>query len=93
MRSPVIAKSERADRYIHKDDWDAVAPANFVDWKRGSNSFEEIAAYEGWAANLTGSKELGSVRAARVSSGFFRVVGATAMMCRTLRDDEGARVG
>jgi putative ABC transport system permease protein len=33
---------------------DAVAPANFLDWKEQSRSFDRMAAYQPWDVNLTG---------------------------------------
>ena len=36
---------------------DAVAPANYLDWKDQNASFEQLAGYRPWDANLTGSGE------------------------------------
>ncbi|MGE4067749.1 MAG: ABC transporter permease [Vicinamibacterales bacterium] len=67
-----------------------VAPANFVDWRRESRTFEGLAAMGGFSANLTGRGEPERLRAASVSGNFFTTLGVTAPLGRTLlpSDDE-----
>ncbi len=67
---------------------DAVAPANYLDWKQQSRSFEEIGAYEGWDTTLTGTRDPQRVQAARVSPGFFGVLGSRAALGRTFSKEE-----
>lgn len=79
-----VSEGERKDA----DAREAVAPANFKDWRSASGSFDEIGVYQRWTASLTGSKELGSVEAARVSPEFFKVLGAAALKGRALLSDD-----
>lgn len=48
-----------------------VAAADFDDWKRETTAFEQLAAYQPWSANLTGTDKPEPVQAARVGPGFF----------------------
>ncbi len=61
----------------------ALAPANFVDWSSQSRSFEQVAAYRSWSANLTGSGEPERVEATLVSPSFFTVLGMNPALGRT----------
>lgn len=67
-----------------------VAPANFLDWQRDSRSFAELAAFDSFAANLTGRGEPERLRAAGASGTFFSVLQTPAARGRTLlpSDDE-----
>lgn len=67
-----------------------VAPANYLDWRRESRSFASLAAFDGFAANLTGRGEPERLRAAGASGTFFTTLGVQAAVGRTLRpDDDG----
>ena len=70
---------------IERDD---VSPANFLDWRERSRSFEEMAFANPWSLDYTGKTEPETWRAARVSSGFFRILGAQAMVGRTFLPEE-----
>lgn len=65
-----------------------VAPANFLDLAKRSRSFEQIAAYRNWAANLTGTGDPTRVTAALVSPSFFTVLGMRPVLGRTFNADE-----
>ena len=67
---------------------DAVAPANFLDWKQQSRSFEVMAAFYGWDANLTGIGEPERLQAYQVSPEFFTVLGMKPVLGRTFRADQ-----
>jgi putative ABC transport system permease protein len=62
---------------------DAVAPADYLDWKQASRAFESLAAYEDWDANLTGVDQPDHIRAARTSAEFFEVLGVHPLRGRT----------
>ena len=49
---------------------------------------ERLAAYTGYDANLAGDQEPVRITGARVSDGFFRVLGVAPMMGRTYAPDE-----
>jgi predicted permease len=67
-----------------------VAPANFLDWVRDARSFESLAAFDSFAANLTGRGEPERLRAAGASGTFFTTLGVQAGIGRALipADDE-----
>ncbi len=70
------------------NDRDAFAPANYLDWKEQSRSFQEVAAYQGWAANLTGMKDPTRLQASLVSAEFFKALGMQPALGRTFTSDE-----
>src|SRR5262245_47937788 len=70
---------------IERDD---VSPANFLDWRERSRSFEEMAFANPWSLDYTGDTEPETWRATRVSQGFFRILGAQAMVGRTFLPEE-----
>ena len=55
-------------------DKDAVAPANFLDWRRETRRIERLVAWEGWDVTLTGQAEPERVLGFRVSPGFFELI-------------------
>ena len=61
-----------------------VAPANFLDWARDARSFTSLAAFDSFAANLTGRGEPERLRAAGASGTFFTTLGVQAAVGRTL---------
>jgi predicted permease len=67
-----------------------VAPANFLDWEREARAFSSLAAYDTFAANLTGRGEPERLRAAGASGDFFTTLGVQAAHGRALlpSDDE-----
>jgi putative ABC transport system permease protein len=52
----------------------AVAPANFLDWRRELTAFEGLAAFDDFAGNLTGQFEAQRIRAVSASANFFDVL-------------------
>jgi putative ABC transport system permease protein len=76
-----------------------VAPANLVDWRARSRSFEGIAYYLGTDgkgpgttdATLTGGGEPERIRGMSVSANFFSVLGSAAAYGRTFNPDEELR--
>ncbi len=75
------APNQSADR-------ETVAPANFFDWKEQSRSFEALAAYRPWDANLTGTGDPESVQACLATPEFFRVLGMQPVLGRVFRAAE-----
>ncbi|HKQ77457.1 MAG TPA: ABC transporter permease [Blastocatellia bacterium] len=70
---------------IERDD---VSPANFLDWSERSRSFEEMAFANPWSLDFIGETEPETWRATRVSQGFFRILGAQAIVGRTFLPEE-----
>lgn len=70
------------------DEWTGFA--TFSDWRRESTSFEELAAYAGWAPNIGDAAEQPEqLSGLRVSHGWFEVLGTTPAIGRsfTAEDD------
>ncbi len=65
-----------------------VSPANFLDWKEQSRSFQSMAAYEEEAVVLTGFEEPRNLRAVSVSDGFLEALGANPALGRFFSPDE-----
>lgn len=64
-------------------DKDPVAPADFLDWRQASRSFESMAAFENWGVNLTGVNNPDHIEGARATSDFFDVLGMRPIRGRT----------
>jgi putative ABC transport system permease protein len=68
----------------------SVSYPDFVDWRRENHVFEEMAAIQYVSFNLTGVDEPERMRGAKVSAGFFTVLGTPPLVGRTFRPDEDA---
>jgi predicted permease len=68
--------------------WSTVSPADYLDWKNQSHSFEEMTAWrwDGW--NITGNGDPEKLAGARVPSNFFHTLGVMPAMGRPFRPDE-----
>ena len=66
-------------------------PANFIRWRERNRSFEQLAAYTEWTANIAGQGEPERVPIGVVTSNFFETLGAHAALGRTLVERDGAR--
>ncbi len=62
--------------------WTNVSPADYLDWKRQSQSFAEFSPYEWDEVNLTGAGEPERIEMVRTAANFFDVLGAQAMLGR-----------
>ncbi len=67
-----------------------VAPANYLDWRDASRSFASLAAYDSFAANLTGRGEAERLRAGGASGDFFATLGVRTALGRTLLPSDDA---
>ena len=65
-----------------------VAPADFLDWARMNTVFEDMAAYTGITADLTGAGEPVRLSAAGVSPPFFDILRVQPAYGRTFRREE-----
>ncbi len=59
------------------------SPANFFDWKKQNTVFEDVVAFGGSSMTLTGDGEPEQLLGARVSSGYFAVVGVEPVLGRS----------
>ena len=67
-----------------------VAPADFIDWARMNTVFEDMAAYAGITADLTGVGEPIRLAAAGVSPPFFDILRVQPALGRSFRREEAA---
>ena len=69
------------------------SPANFVDWRAQSRSFDHMVAWRNWYHTLAGPESASalseSVRGVRVSPSFFQMIGTAPALGRAFRTDEG----
>ena len=65
-----------------------VSPANFLDWKKQSTRFEDMAAFGAFTLTLTGGGEPEQLMGTRVSSGYFEVVGVNPSVGRPFLPEE-----
>lgn len=65
-----------------------VAPANYLDWKKQSQTFQAMGAAEYWSPNLTGGDRPEHVWALRLTASMFPVLGVNPMMGRAFDDAE-----
>src|SRR5262245_39262161 len=72
-----------------RDDWNTVAPANYLDWKSQNTLFERICFYRWSTANLTGpAGDPERVQSFLVSADFFDTLGVKASIGRTFLPEE-----
>jgi predicted permease len=66
----------------------SISYPNFLDWRRMSHTFSNIAAYRPDGFNLTGSGEPERLNGEMISAGFFEILGVPSLMGRTFSADE-----
>jgi putative ABC transport system permease protein len=66
----------------------AVSPANFLDWQKQNNVFDQMAVYGGAGYDITGTGKPESVTGGRVSSNFFSVLGVQPLHGRVFLPEE-----
>lgn len=65
-----------------------VSPANFLDWKKQNQVFEDLAAFRFWYYTLTGSGDPEKYQGARVSASFFPLLGVSPEIGRNFKSEE-----
>jgi putative ABC transport system permease protein len=65
------------------DGWKPVAPANFLDWREQSRSFESIAAAQLWSLSMTGRERPEQLSVLQTSAELFQLLGVDASLGRT----------
>src|SRR5215213_7424253 len=65
-----------------------VTPANFFDWKKQNQVFEEVAAFGASTLNLTGAGEPVQLAGSRVSEGYFAALGVGPALGRAFTAEE-----
>ena len=64
------------------------APANFLDWKKQNTVFEDVAAFGGATATLTGDGDPEQLSGTGVTPGYFEVVGVQPALGRVFQPEE-----
>jgi putative ABC transport system permease protein len=65
-----------------------VAMANYLDWRAQNQSFEQVALYTWWTANLTGTGSPERIQGMVVTANFFDALGVKPIMGRTFTEEE-----
>ncbi len=65
-----------------------VAPANYLDWKKQSQTFQNMGAAEYWSPNLTGGDRPEHIWALRVTASMFPVLGVNPIVGRVFSETE-----
>ena len=65
-----------------------VSPANFLDFRSGSQSFEQMAAAEAWGATLAGADRAEAIGGLRMGEGLFALLGEQPLLGRTLQSED-----
>jgi len=90
---------DNADRFValvdarpgQNIDMNSVAPATYFEWKDQARSFEQMAAYQWNALNLTGEGQPEKVQGFEVTANFFDMLGVQPRMGRTFSPEEEQR--
>jgi putative ABC transport system permease protein len=67
---------------------DLVGWPTYVDWRRQSRSFSDIAVMAGWSPTLTGGVHAEPLEGLRVSDGYFRILGVSPAIGRDFLPEE-----
>src|SRR5262249_21376054 len=65
-----------------------VSPANFLDWRSQSGSFQDLAAFHVGGANLVANGDVQRVQLSVASASFFRVFGVSPRLGRDFTPDD-----
>jgi putative ABC transport system permease protein len=76
------------DRLVWVSHEDTFTPADFLDYREQSQTFERMAAFTGWGVNLLGEGEPERVSGSLVSPGFFSVLGVPALIGQTFSPEQ-----
>ena len=87
-RVVVIGETSQADDTYGRE---SVSPANFLDWKRQTDVFERLAAFEWWDVNLAGVDDPERVSGFLVSADFFPALAVAPALGRVFTADEETR--
>jgi hypothetical protein len=94
LRPLPYADPDRLVSIVHHDDYSSVSEPEFADYKRDSRTFERLTAWASGAGSLTGDGEEPEVaQAARVSDGFFTVLGVSPQLGRAFLPEEDTPTG
>src|ERR1700737_3113874 len=69
-------------------EWNEVSPADYLDWKEQSRSFERMGAYQWDQVNITGTADPQLVNGFLVSANFFETLGVQPLLGRAFLSEE-----
>jgi putative ABC transport system permease protein len=72
----------------HGYDHNEVTMANYLDWRDQNQSYEKLALYRWWSANVTGADSPERIQGMVVTGNFFDVIGVKPIMGRGFYDSE-----
>ena len=78
---------ERIVTILHHG-WNPAAPADFLDWRAQSRSFERMAAAEAWGGTLTGGDRPEAIPGIRLGEGMFQILGVEPLVGRTFQAED-----
>src|SRR5688572_25605207 len=80
----VVAIWDKSPAYAHNE----VAMANYLDWRAQTQSFEHLALYSWFNANVTGTDQPQRVQGFAVTANFLDVTGVKPIMGRNFTEEE-----
>ena len=84
-RLVMVAALDRQDGLVDRE---AVAPADFRDWRRESHTIAQLSASEWWDANLSGIDNPEQVAGFKVTAEFFAALGSPLLLGRAFLHEE-----
>src|SRR5438034_10984898 len=88
LRKPLAyGEPERIVTILHHG-WNPAAPADFLDWRAQSRSFERMAAAEAWGGTLTGGDRPEAIPGIRLGEGMFQILGVEPLVGRTFQAED-----
>jgi len=87
LRPLAYNEPERIVTLLHRGQ-SPVSPANFLDFRSNSGSFEQMAAAEAWGATLTGNDRPEMISGLRMGDGLFDMLGVPPQLGRTFQPDD-----
>jgi len=87
LRPLAYHESEQIVTLSH-DGQHPVSPANFLDFRANSQSFERMAAAEAWGGTLAGNDRPEAISGLRMGEGLFQLLGEQPLLGRTLQAED-----
>src|SRR5690242_8056575 len=91
LRPLPYAAPEHIVQLTHVAPYGSVSEPEFMDYRHDAHSLERLAAYTTMDANLTGGQEPERVQIARISDGFFSILGVPPQLGRAFTSDDDVR--
>jgi predicted permease len=88
LRPLAYVGADRLVTLLH-DGANPVSPANFIDWREQSSSFQAMAAAEVWSPNITGSSPPEHVRGHRMTRDLLPMLGVQPLFGRWFLNQDG----